>query len=62
MENLLNQLQSMDQDQVAILLMVAVLVLSCATIAAVALLRALGKWGTVALMVGAAAVCIALVR
>ena len=62
MENLLNQLQSMDQDQAATLLMAAVLVLSLTTIAAVAVLRAMGKWGVVALMVGAAVVSIALVR
>ena len=62
MENLLNQLQSMDQDKAATLLMAAVLVLSLTTIAAVAVLRAMGKWGVVALMVGAAVVSIALVR
>jgi hypothetical protein len=62
MDQLLSSLETMDQDQVAVVLMAAVLVFSLTVIAAVAILRALGKWGTVALFAGAAAVIIAVSR
>lgn len=62
MNDLLSSLQSLDQDQALVALFVWVLVLSLGVAAVVAILRALGKWGVVALCLAGAAVCIALVR
>ena len=46
----------LDQDAAIVALFAGALVLSTVTIAVVAILRALGKWGSVALFAGATAV------
>lgn len=59
MENLLNQFLGLDADQSTVVLFAAILVACTGVAAIVAILRSLGKWGTVALFVAAAVVLIA---
>ncbi len=58
MENLLNQLLGMDQDQSIVVLFAMLLAFCAATMATVAILTRLGRWGRVALFVSVAAVII----
>ena len=59
METLLHQLQTLNQDQGIVALFTCLLVLCAGTAMAVAILKATGKWGRVALFVAPAAVVIA---
>jgi glucan phosphoethanolaminetransferase (alkaline phosphatase superfamily) len=60
MTELLNTLQSLDQDQAVVALFAGVLIFASVAIVLCAVLRSLGKWGVVAFCFAGAAVCIAL--
>ena len=59
MSEILNQLQGLDPDQASVVLFGTLLVVCTGAAVLVAVLRAMGKWGTVALCVATAVVAIA---
>lgn len=56
MNDILNLVGSFDQDSAIVALFVAILAFSAVAMVGIAVLRALGKWGRVALFAGAAVV------
>jgi hypothetical protein len=59
MNDFFNQLQNLDQEQAIVAVFAGVLIFSVVLLGAVAAVRSLGKWGTVAVALGSAAVLIA---
>ena len=59
MNELLNQFQSLNQEQGIVVLFASLLIASVGVIALVAVLRSLGKWGIVAALVSLGSVLIA---
>ena len=60
MNELMQTIQSLDQDQAVVALFAALLVLACGVAAIAAILRAAGKWGSVALFLAVAGIVIVL--